>query len=146
MASNQNRYERKQGKRQAVKVGCSISFCLSKLDTTQGQSIKQWERDGLLSDLCTRLRQIGQYHSSEALAKLLIKQYTKNEYKLPEKSGFKEPKHIEPPKYWAIIHIKDSSKAVVVGYIEDDVFYIVFLDKHHLFWPTDIQKRGKTRR
>jgi hypothetical protein len=146
MVNNQNKYIRKQGNRQAVKGKDSISFSWSKLDNTQGQTIKDWEDSGLLSDLCIRLQQIGQYHSSEALAKQLIKQYTKHKYKLPDNSKFNEPKHIECPEVWSVIHITPTSKEVVAGYIEDDVFYIVFLDKDHLFWPTDIQSRGKNKK
>jgi hypothetical protein len=140
-----NRYDRKQGNRTAIGTPLlSIAFSWAKLDNTQGQTIKDWEENGLLSGLCTRLQQIGQYHSSEALAKQLIKQYTKTGF--PEKSKFKEPKHVTPPKYWAVIHITDNSKEVVAGYIEDNIFYIVFLDKEHHFWYTDIQTRGKNKR
>jgi len=140
-----NRYERKRGNRDKVLPKDSeISFSWTKLDNTQGQSIIEWEKLGLLSVLCHRLQQIGQYSSSEALAKLYIKQYTKIGF--PEKSKFKEPKHITPPNYWAVIHITTNSKEVVAGFIEDNIFYIVLLDKDHHFWPTVIQDRGKTKR
>jgi hypothetical protein len=62
-----------------------------------------------------------------------IKQYTKVNF--PPSSGFNEPKHIVGVT-WAVMHITNTSKEVVVGYIEDDVFYIVFLDKNHEFWPS----------
>ncbi len=139
-----NRYERKRGHKSAVGFKPNtISFSWSKLDANQGQTIDDWETDKLLSKLAKRLQQIGQYEASEALALLLIKQYTKIGF--PENSGFSEPKHVSPA-YWAVIHLTQNSKEVVAGYVEDDVFYIVFLDKEHQFWKTDIQSRGKNKR
>jgi hypothetical protein len=57
----------------------------------------------------------------------------------------KEPKHVTPDN-WAVIHIKPNSKEVVAGFLENDVFYIVFLDKEHDFWDTDLQERNKNRK
>lgn len=144
-ASKQNRYERKRGKRQAIGSKLkTISFSWAKLDINQGQSVEDWELKGLLSVFCQMMRQIGQYGSSQVLSEAMIKQYTKVGF--PPDSKFKEPKHVSPP-YWAVIHIKPKSKEVVVGYLEDDVFYIVFLDQEHEFWPTQhIQTRGKRKR
>jgi hypothetical protein len=144
-SSKHNQYERKRGKRQAVgsKVK-TITFSWVKLDINQGQSAREWEEEGLLSVFCQMMRQIGQYGSAEVLSEAMIKQYTKVGF--PPDSEFQEPKHVSPP-YWAVIHIKPKSKEVVVGYLEEDVFYIVFLDKEHKFWPTkDIQTRGKRKR
>lgn len=132
---------RKRGNRKAVesKRG-SIHFSWQKIDVTQGQSIKEWEEAGLLSVFCERMRQIGGYLATQAIAEQLIKNYTKVGY--PPKSKFKEPKHVSPG-FWSVIHIKPKSKEVVAGYLEDNIFYIVFLDKDHHFWPTDIQTKGK---
>jgi hypothetical protein len=139
-----DRYERKAGSRQAIgEKKRTITFSWVKLDPAQGQNIKQWEDGSLLSQLCIRMQQIGQQNATNALAQQLIKQYTQVGF--PPDSKFKVPQHVSPI-YWAVIHITPNSKEVVAGYIEDDVFYIVFLDKDHHFWPTNIQDRGKTRR
>lgn len=139
-----NRYERKRGHKGAIgHKPTSISFSWSKLDANQGQTIDEWEKENLLSKLSKRLQQIGQYESSHALAQQLIKQYTKVGF--PENSKFNKPNHVNPA-YWAVIHITPTSKEVVAGYIEDNIFYIVFLDKDHHFWPTDIQSRGKNKK
>lgn len=140
-----NRYERNRGSRLAVgSKPKTITFSWVKLDKNQGQTINSWEKEGLLSQLCEMMLQVGQYGSADVLAQQMIKQYTKVGF--PEHSKFKEPTHITP-SYWAVIHIKPSSKSVVAGYLEEDVFYIVFLDKEHDFWPVkDIQDRGKTKR
>jgi hypothetical protein len=135
---------RKRGSRLAVELPkATISFCFSKIDKTQGQSIAEWEELGLLSAFITRTQQISNIDYKQALAEQLIKQYTKIGF--PENSKFKEPKHVTP-NYWAVIHIKQNSKEVVVGYLENNIFHIVFLDQKHEFWPTDIQSRGKNKR
>lgn len=135
---------RKRGHRSAVEPQkTTISFCFSKMDKTQGQTIAEWEELGLLSTFIARTQQISNLEYQQALAQQLIKQYTKVGF--PDNSEFNEPKHVTP-NYWAVIHITQNSKEVVVGYLENNVFYIVFLDKEHKFWPSDIQSRGKIRR
>ena len=135
---------RKRGHRLAIgSKNQTISFCFSKIDKTQGETIEDWEKLGLLSMFIARTQQISNIDYQQVLAEQLIKQYTKVGF--PDKSEFKEPKHVTP-NYWAVIHITQNSKAVVVGYLENYVFYIVFLDKEHKFWPTDIQSRGKNKR
>lgn len=135
---------RKRGHRLAVdSKNPTISFCFSKMDKTQGETIELWERLGLLSTFIARTQQISNIEYQQVLAEQLIKQYTKVGF--PENSEFKEPKHVNP-NYWAVIHITPNSKEVVVGYLENNIFYIVFLDKEHKFWPTDIQNRGKNKR
>ncbi|MEM9546436.1 MAG: hypothetical protein AAGA77_10720 [Bacteroidota bacterium] len=139
-----NSFERKQGSRKAVgPKRISIHFSWEKLDINQGQSIKDWEDLGLLSVFCERMRQIGGYPSLQALGEQLVKPYPNSGF--PSNSNFNEPKHVSPAK-WAVIHITPGSKEVVAGYLEDHIFYIVFLDKEHDFWPTDIQSRGKVKR
>lgn len=136
---------RKRGHRSAVEPQkIIISFCFSKIDKTQGQTIEEWEQLGLLSTFIVKTQQISNMEYQQALAQQLIKQYTKVGF--PENSEFIEPKHVTPT-YWAVIHITQNSKEVVVGYLdENNVFYIIFLDKEHKFWPTDIQSRGKNKR
>jgi hypothetical protein len=136
---------RKRGHRSAVEPQkIIISFCFSKIDKTQGQTIEEWEQLGLLSTFIVKTQQISNMEYQQALAQQLIKQYTKVGF--PENSEFIEPRHVTPT-YWAVIHITQNSKEVVVGYLdENNVFYIIFLDKEHKFWPTDIQSRGKNKR
>ena len=143
--NSENRYDRKNGTRPSVgQKSKTISFSWEKLDSVQGQRIPEWEKEGLLSKLCLRLQQIGQFDATNALGQQLIKQYTQVGF--PPKSKFTVPKHVSP-SYWGVIHITPNSKEVVAGYIEEDVFYIVFLDKEHHFWPSmNIQDRGKNKR
>lgn len=136
-------YDRHPGNRKAIgERRRTITFSWEKLDPVQGQTINDWEGKKLLSQLCIRMQQIGSYGAQETIAKQLVKQYPQNGF--PPDSKLKEPKHVTPAS-WAVIHITPKSKEVVVGFIENDIFYIVFLDENHHFWPSDIQDRGKTK-
>ncbi|WP_422354134.1 hypothetical protein [Roseivirga pacifica] len=127
-------YLREQGNRNAaVKKERRITFSLIKQIKGEGQSIEEWNESGLLQKLLIRLKHVGQHSVHEVKQMKLIKEYHK--VKFPLDSGFTEPKHVSNVT-WAVMHLTDNSKEVVVGYIEEDVFYIVFLDQEHQFWPT----------
>ena len=130
-------YLREQGKREIQeKKHRKISFSLSMHVPTQGQSFEEWEQLGLLASLNIRMKFVGQHSVQEALQKKYLKQYTKVDF--PPESEFVAPKHIINVT-WTVMHITNTSKEVVAGYIEDDIFYIVFLDKDHLFWPSTLK-------
>ncbi len=127
-------YLRKQGKRAAVeKKQKNITFSFSKHIKAEGQTIKEWEDLKLLGLLLERIKNLGQYSALQVRQKKWIKEYHKVNF--PLGSGFTEPKHIFDVT-WAVMHVTPKSKEVVIGYIKDEVFYIVFLDKDHLFWPS----------
>ena len=128
-------YLREQGKREAQgKKVRKVTFCFHKLiPTPPGQSWDEWEKEGLLALLLKRIQFVDQHSCQEAIQKQYLKPYTKVDF--PPDSAFRHPKHI-PEVAWTVMHITNHSKEVVVGYIEDDIFYIVFLDKEHRFWPT----------
>jgi hypothetical protein len=139
-----NNYQRKSGTREAKgEKKKSITFSWIKLCKVQGQKIEEWEKHELMSPFVVRMQQIGQVESKVALSTQLIKLYTQIGG-LPPNSKFTTPTHVNPA-YWAVIHITQNSIEVVVGYLEDEVFYIVFLDRHHQFWPIDIQSKGKNK-
>lgn len=126
-------YMREQGHRQAIgKKPRQISFSLSKIITTQGQTIEEWDKLGLLKELFLRVKFVGQYSTQEAIQKEYIKQYTKVDF--PPNSEFTTPVHLTNIT-WAVMHLTTNSIEVVAGYFEDDIFYIIFLDKDHKFWP-----------
>lgn len=130
-------YLREQGKRKERGLKQrKITFNLSQHIDNQGQKIEHWQESGLLVLLFNRLKFIGQYTALEARQKQYIKEYTKVEF--PPNSKFKQPTHIVGV-VWAVMHITQNSKEVVVGFIEEDIFYIIFLDKEHEFWPTTLK-------
>jgi hypothetical protein len=127
-------YLREQGNLNTrVKQSRKITFSFTKQIPTQGQTIEEWGKLGLLEILCLRMKYVGQFSTQEALQNGCIKQYTKVHF--PPESEFTAPKHIIDV-IWAVMHITKNSFEVVAGYIEEDVFYIIFLDKDHKFWPT----------
>ncbi len=130
-------YIREQGKREAkVAKQRRITFSFTKHLPNQGQTIEQWDELELLVLLYVRLKFVGQYTALEVRQYKYIKEYTKGEF--PPNSEFKRPTHISGV-IWAVMHVTQNSKEVVVGYIEDDVFYIIFLDAEHKFWPSSLK-------
>jgi hypothetical protein len=130
-------YLREQGKRGAVgNRQRNLSFSFSKHIKTEGQSIEEWDELGLLKPLLLRIKNLGQHTSLTVRQNKWVKEYHKVAF--PPNSGFKEPKHVIGVT-WAVMHITDTSKEVVAGFIEEDVFYIVFLDKDHQFWPSKLK-------
>ena len=115
---------------------CNITFSLSKHITAEGQSIEEWNELGLLGQLNLRMKYVGQHPTLYVRQNQLIKEYHKVEF--PPNSGFTHPKHVGDVT-WAVMHLTPTSKEVVAGYIEDDVFYIIFLDKDHQFWPSKLK-------
>jgi len=130
-------YIREQGKREANnKKERNITFCFSKHVIAEGETFEEWEKLGFLKLLIIRLKYLGQYPALTVRQKKWIKEYHKVDF--PPNSKFTEPKHVQNVT-WAVMHITPTSKEVVAGYIEDEVFYIIFLDKDHKFWPTKLK-------
>ncbi|MFD1257785.1 hypothetical protein ACFQ3S_13335 [Mucilaginibacter terrae] len=128
-------YLREQGNREAQsKKVRKITFSfINLIINTEGQTLEEWQELGLLAEMNKRLQFVGQFSSQEAIQKQFLKPYTKVSF--PPDSEFTQPKHITGVN-WTVMHITGKSKQVVVGYLDDDVFHIVFLDKDHKFWPT----------
>lgn len=71
-------YLREQGDREAKsKKVRKITFSYIKLITsTEGQSLEEWEKLGLLAEMNKRLQFVGQFSCQEALQKQYLKTYT----------------------------------------------------------------------
>jgi hypothetical protein len=107
-------------------------FCVSlkHFDSSQGQNFEQWEGSGLLSKLVERWRA----HSSKPMLQCLDKKF--HMYgQFPANSEFRHPKYVPPDAVWASMHIQN--KQCVGGHIIGNVFYLVFLDWDHKFWPVE---------
>jgi len=131
---NDPAYLREQGNRELQeKKRRKVSFSVTTHIRDQGQTFEEWEEAGLAAALFERMKFVGQYTVLEALQNQYIKQYTKVDF--PPDSGFTQPRHITGVT-WAVMHITNSSKEVVAGYIEEDIFFVVFLDREHQFWPS----------
>jgi hypothetical protein len=122
-----NRLDLRQGPKDPLIV---LSF--KDFDRNQGQDFEEWEREKLLALAVSKLRDVCQLTVGQATAQQVIKPYTKVGF--PPESGFNHPKHILPDTTWCSMHIQ--GKECVIGYFEDNIFQIVFLDKNHEFWKT----------
>ena len=107
-----------------------IVFSLKDFDINQGQTFEEWEQKKILSNLLTRLRQVSSFSITEAQQNGILTIYKD----FPDRTDFTHPKHISQGVEWAVISIQGKER--IAGYIDDNVFYIVFLDKDHRFWIT----------
>ncbi len=109
-----------------------IVFSLRQFDRNQGQGFEEWEKEGLLAAMIEKLSGISQLTVGQVISQQIIKPYTKVDF--PPNSAFIHPKHVPEGINWASMHIQ--GKECVIGYFEENIFYIVFLDKNHEFWLT----------
>jgi hypothetical protein len=110
-----------------------IVLSFKDFDRNQGQSFENWETDKLLALAVNKLRSVCELTRIEATQKKIIKEYTKGQF--PPNSEFEHPKHISNDIAWCSMHIQ--GKECIIGYFEDNIFNIVFLDKEHTFWITE---------
>jgi len=113
-----------------------IVFSLKDFDSTQPkknlQDFSSWEKDKNLSKFCEIIRELSKLTIEEAKKDEIITEYGA----FPNDTDFTYPKHIDKDIRWAVIK-KIEQKIRVVGYIVDNVFYIVFFDKDHQFWKVE---------
>jgi hypothetical protein len=101
-------------------------------DRNQGQGFEAWEKDQILALAIEKLAAICHKTVGQATAEQIIKPYTKVGF--PPDSGFVHPRHVLSDVIWCSMHIQ--GKECVIGYFEDNIFQVVFLDKDHEFWKT----------
>lgn len=110
-----------------------LLISLKHFDRTQGQSFYEWQSLGLLAEALMRVLD----HSGEPVVRRFgdkFKQYGPR----PAHSKFTHPRHVPPDAVWASMHVKGEE--CMIGHMIGSVFYLVFLDKEHDFWPS--QKRN----
>lgn len=113
-----------------------LSFNFKDFDFNQcppGQTLEQWQADKMLDKLILKFIDICEYTRLEAIQSGLLKVYGV----FPANSRFKIPRHIEGEVSWGTIQRIGGQKPRLAGYIIDSVFYPVFLDKEHLFYPSN---------
>ena len=102
-------------------------------DRNQGESFKEWEDEKLLALAVSKLQSVCELTRIAAIQQQIIKEYPKGEF--PPNSDFYHPRHIPNDIAWCSMHIQGKER--VIGYFEDNIFNIVFLDKDHRFWITE---------
>ena len=112
----------------------SVSFrYLCNIDDV-GQSISSWHKDGCLGDLLDKLT----YLTSNGITKVISDGLLTNYTRYPDSSinDFKCPDGLSVDEDWGVIKNIGGQKRRVAGFLRDNVFYIVFLDKNHVFWKS----------
>lgn len=109
-----------------------IVLSFRNIDRNQGQSYDEWQENNILALALRKLQEVCNLTKLEATTQQIIKEYPKGEF--PPKSDFRHPIHVPDNISWCSMHIQ--GKECVIGYFEDNIFHIVFLDKDHRFWIT----------
>lgn len=99
------------------------------LDRNQGQTLEEWQKEKILARAIEALR----HYYCNTLASHLGNGLTIYNM-FPVNSGFIRPYHVPEDAKWARIHI--TGKQVIAGYVNRNIFNIVFLDKEHDFYIT----------
>ncbi|EKJ86120.1 hypothetical protein CLV96_3945 [Leptospira meyeri] len=135
---NNSSYERKLKNvdlKEGKKKEPYIVFSLKDYDSTQGQTFQDWEQSEILALTLKKLQEISRLSVIEAQTKGIIKPYPKVPFPPSDKTEFYHPAHVLPGVTWCSLHVQ--GKECVIGYFEDHIFNIVFLDKNHLFWISE---------
>ena len=138
--SNKGNYKRPANTREEKKVVTArklITVSFKDIDFTQPKGNEQtfdtWSNDGLLVPLLERIRQLTKLTRDEAEKQQIIKVYGD----IPDHSDFTRPKHVDENASWAVLKGIGGQVSTLAGYIVENTFYAVFLDKEHRFWPTE---------
>lgn len=128
-----------KGQSQPNRFKEDVAFSFKELDSTQHlkETFECWNSENLLLKLLNKIKDISKMTMDEATRKNAIKPYG---YFPPAKvTEYKPPKHIDnaEQKNWAVMHIQ--GKEVVAGHIVENIFYIVFLDREHKFWKSELK-------
>ncbi|MDM1557510.1 hypothetical protein [Chryseobacterium indologenes] len=109
-----------------------IVLSLRNRDRNQGESYEEWQEEEILALAMMKLQEVCNLTKIEATSRQIIKEYPKGVF--PPNSDFTHPRHIPDDISWCSMHIQ--GKECIIGYFEENIFYIVFLDKDHRFWIT----------
>lgn len=137
--SKQNRLKGKSTKTDSILKGKSdlsnetskqlLLFSFKDICRDQGQWFSDWAIENLLEGFLDKLHEYCKFTVTEAQAANLTIYGD-----FPPTSAFKHPKHITPDANWAAIRL--GGKERVAGHLVRNIFYIVFLDKEHDFYPS----------
>lgn len=107
-----------------------LCFNFKYIDKNQGQTFEEWEEEKLLSIMMERFKHLSDNNIMEA-QKGILTLYGD----FPSKSNFNYPSYIPDNVNWASIRLQNKER--VIGFVKDNIFYVVFLDKDHGFWLSE---------
>lgn len=97
-----------------------------------GQSIDTWSKEGVLKDLFDKLIYITKNGITEVMSSGILVNYRR----FPETAlcDFTCPENLSKDDDWGVIKYIGGQKRRVAGFLKNNIFYIVFLDRDHKFW------------
>lgn len=111
-------------------VGEDFVISLKHMDREQGQTFIEWEQDGILAQALDALQGYCCRPLSEQSNSKKFTIY--GAFPPSDKTDFQHPKHVPEDAEWARIHL--TGERCIIGHVVRNIFYVVFLDKHHRFW------------
>lgn len=97
-------------------------------DTEYCQSFSTWEKEGLLAQMNSTFIQLCKETTANPQR---IKKY--GSYPEKSKTGFPEcPQNLSKSANWSSLRL--SGKVRVIGIMDRNIFYVVYLDMNHLFY------------
>ena len=97
-----------------------------------GQSYAEWQKEELLAYMLEKFGYICNRNRIEAVQEGMIKVYGE----FPVNSKFDNP-FPDRDLQWAVVMRISGQKGRVAGHVIGHVFYVVFLDAEHLFYPSE---------
>ena len=97
-----------------------------------GQTYTEWQEAGNLAYMLEKFGHICNVNRIEAEQNKFIKIYGD----FPENSEFENP-FTDRKLTWGVVMKMGGQKGRVAGHIIDHVFYVVFLDFEHKFYPSE---------
>ncbi len=97
-----------------------------------GQSYKQWEKSELLAYMLEKFGNICNVNRIEAEQQKFLKVYGA----FPLNSEYRNPFPDDVELQWGVIMRIGGQKGRAAGYVVANVFYVVFLDSDHRFYPS----------
>ncbi len=112
----------------------SISFKYFKdTDIDPAQSINTWKSEDRILDMLLSLKDIS---SNNATIVQTTRLTLYGEYPSKDKNEFPMPADLPSDIKWGTIQNIGGQKARIAGFLKDNIFYLVYLDKNHRFWIT----------
>jgi hypothetical protein len=104
------------------------------LDQNQGQNFDEWQINMILADAMGTLR-----NYANGTIESQVNDKFKSYYGFPpsDKTEFTHPRHVPEDAIWASMHV--TGKQCLIGHIVRNVFYLVFLDRDHRFWISELK-------
>jgi hypothetical protein len=112
----------------------SLVLSLKHFDSSQGQGFAEWEDEQLLAKMLHCFQNHCRHERYNECFGTTFKRYGE---KMSPDSQFKHPAHVPPDADWASMHVQ--GQPCVIGHMFKNIFYVVFLDKEHAFWPSNLR-------